>query len=509
MAGGTILAIDLGTSEVRVGLVDLEGRVRGLARRRYPTRVGGGAAERAEQDPEAWWAAIVAAAAELGASEPGASELEASEPEVSQLEGSEPGAPPLAIGVTAHGPTLVAADAEGRPVRPAIVGRDRRAQAEHDTIAAATGQSGWQLGVLPAALWVVRHEPEAARSTRWFLHAWEWLGLRLTGRAAATADPDRPPLDPAPLAALGLDPGRIPEPVRPGEPLGGLTPEAAAALGVPAGTPVVQGLNDGYASLLGAGLRRPGEAVDTGGASGGFAVYVERPVVIPGVFAGPAPLPGLTVIGGAMAATGRALDWLREEILGGASLETLLAEAAAVPPGAEGLVFLPYLAGERSPIWDPSARGAFVGLTLGHRRGHLVRAVLEAAAFAIRHVAEPIVAAGIEVREMRVAGGPARSELWCRIKADATGFPVAVPEVFETALLGSAILAATGVGAYPDVAAAIERMVRVARRLEPDPAVRPTYDAAFGVYRALYPALKPLLARREADGRIARATGGA
>ncbi|HXG40958.1 MAG TPA: FGGY-family carbohydrate kinase, partial [Candidatus Limnocylindrales bacterium] len=202
-------------------------------------------------------------------------------------------------------------------------------------------------------------------------------------------------------------------------------------------------------------------------------------------------------------------DWLREEILGGASLETLLAEAAAVPPGAEGLVFLPYLAGERSPIWDPSARGAFVGLTLGHRRGHLVRAVLEAAAFAIRHVAEPIVAAGIEVREMRVAGGPARSELWCRIKADATGFPVAVPEVFETALLGSAILAATGVGAYPDVAAAIERMVRVARRLEPDPAVRPTYDAAFGVYRALYPALKPLLARREAGGRIARATGGA
>ena len=144
-----------------------------------------------------------------------------------------------------------------------------------------------------------------------------------------------------------------------------------------------------------------------------------------------------------MAATGRALDWYRDEILGDTiSTDALLAEAAATPPGADGLVFLPYLAGERSPIWDPEARGVLAGLTLGHGRGHIARAILEASALAIRHVAAPMLAAGVQVREMRVCGGPARSPIWNQVKADVTGFTVAVPEVLETAVLGSAILGA-------------------------------------------------------------------
>jgi xylulokinase len=156
-------------------------------------------------------------------------------------------------------------------------------------------------------------------------------------------------------------------------------------------------------------------------------------------------------------------------------------------------VFLPYLAGERSPLWDPTARGAFAGLALGHGRGHLTRAILEASAFAIRHVAESILAAGAEVRTMRVCGGPARSETWNQIKADVTGFTVEVPAVLETAVAGSAILAATGVGAWPDVPAAIRGMIRSSRRLAPNPANRARYDATYAAYRRLHPAIAPIV----------------
>jgi len=139
-------------------------------------------------------------------------------------------------------------------------------------------------------------------------------------------------------------------------------------------------------------MTRAGDAMDPGGSAGGFGVYWDVPLHVPGSFSTIAPLPGLYSVGGAMAATGRALDWYRLDVLGGAaSTERLIEEAGTIAPGADGVVFLPYLAGERSPLWDPSARGAFVGLALGHGRAHLTRAILEASAFAIRHVAEGIV----------------------------------------------------------------------------------------------------------------------
>jgi len=195
-----------------------------------------------------------------------------------------------------------------------------------------------------------------------------------------------------------------------------------------------------------------------------------------------------------MAATGRALDWFVDDVLGGAiPLATVVEEAAATTPGAEGLVFLPYLAGERSPLWDPDARGAFVALTVRHGRAQMARAILEAAALAIRHVAAPILAAGVTVNEMRLCGGPARSVAWNRIKADVTGFTVAVPHVLETAVVGSAILAATAIGTYPDTRAAIAAMTRVDERLEPDPNLRGLYDSLFATYVGLHPAIRPIV----------------
>ena len=472
-----ILGIDLGTTEVKVGLVGLDGRLLAMARAGYALDVGPEPGK-AEQDPGAWWSAVVVA---VGALRP---------PETVDV---------VAIGVDGHGPTLVAVDEQGEAVRPAITFLDTRATAEAAELADATGIRGWALGPLPAALWLERHEPDTAARARWYLTTWEWLAFRLTGVAAAPLVPGQTPPDPDAIQrSTGVRVERRPPPVPVGAVVGTLTVSAAEALGVRHDIPVAGGTNDAFASYLGAGLTEAGDAYDPGGSAGGFGVYWHEPVEVPGAFVTPAPLPGLYSVGAAMAATGRALDWFRDGVTGGSTTtEALLEEAATTPPGADGVVFLPYLAGERSPIWDPTATGAFVGLTLAHGRGHLARAILEASALAIRHVAEPMLAAGVTVTAMRACGGPARSETWNQIKADVTGFSVLVPAVLETAVLGSAILGAVAIGACPDVTSGVRSMTRVERRLEPRPERRATYDRAFEIYKGLYPALRSVLQRGE------------
>jgi xylulokinase len=467
-----VLAVDIGTSELKVGLVGLDGTLHGLGRASYPLDVDP-TTGRAEQDPDAWWEALIDAA---------------------DTAGREARADVVAIGLTGQGPTLVAIDGEGRPTRPAITWLDTRPAAEMAELTGATGLRGWSLGVFPAALWVTRHDRRAAARTCWWLNAWEAMGFRLAGVAATTLVPGQPfPAAPA-LAAAGLDGGRVAPALPAGDRLGGLTRGAATALGLRAGTPVVAGMNDAFASCNGAGMVGAGDAFDAGGAAGGFGVYTAQPLDVAGSFCAPGPIAGLYVVGGAMAATGKALDWFRADVLGSdAPIEQLIAEAAAVPPGADGLVFLPYLAGERSPLWDPTARAAFAGLTLRHGRGHLARAILEAAALAIRHVAEPLLAGGVDVRAMRVTGGPAQSETWNRIKADVTGFAVDVPRVFETAVVGAAVTAAAGIGAHPDLPTAIRAMTRIDCRIEPDPANADTYRRLYEAYTALHPAIAPVL----------------
>jgi xylulokinase len=385
-------------------------------------------------------------------------------------------------------------DRAGLPVRPAVTWLDQRAARETAELAADTGLRGWALGVLPAALWLERNEPEAAARSAWYLNSWEALTMRLTGLARTTlaASQAWPRADD--LAALGIPAAKLAPTVASGTLVGGLNPAAAADLGLERDVPVVAGMVDAFASFHGAAMMRSGDAVDVGGSAGGFGVYWPEPVTAPGAFTTPAPLAGQFVVGGAMAATGRAVSWFREQVLATAiSAADLIEEAGTVPPGADGLVFLPYLAGERSPIWDPHARGAFVGLTLAHGRAHLTRAILEAAALAIRHVAEPILEAGVRVDVMRVSGAPARSDTWNQLKADITGFPVEVPRVLETAVVGCAILAATGVGAFADVPAAIASMTAIDRRLEPDPERSAAYLPTYLAYRALHPALAPIL----------------
>jgi len=479
MTQRTLIGVDLGTTRIKVGVVTEAGELLGIGRVEQASDVDP-ATGRAEQDPESWWQGLGAAvrAATAGAARATGEGLE-----------------PAAICVTGHGPTLTAVSADGLPVRPAITWLDTRSRGELAELELATGLRGWALGVLPAALWLERHEAANASSAAWYCNSWEALAQRLSGVAATTTVPGATPLPRGAAAATGLDTQHVPPEAEAGTLLGPITAEAAEHLGLPSRTPVVAGLVDAFASFHGARMLAEGDAIDVGGAAGGIGIYSASRIEVPGGFTTPAPYPGLFSVGGAMAATGAALDWFAGGVLGGGlPLEALVDEAAAVRPGADGLVFLPYLAGERSPLWDPGARGAFVGLTLAHGRAHMTRAILEAAALALRHVATPMLQAGLHVAAMRACGGPSQSATWNQIKADVTGFVVEVPRVRETAVVGAAILAALGAGIHPDLRSAIAAMTWIERRFEPDPARAAVYDEVFDAYVGLYPAIAPVLA---------------
>ncbi|MFN8630146.1 MAG: FGGY-family carbohydrate kinase [Chloroflexota bacterium] len=449
-----VIGLDIGTTEAKAICLALDGRLIGIGRASYRTETGPDG--RAEQDPADWWSALSAAVRDIDLS----------------------GVEVVALCGATQGPTLVAVDDQGMPVRPAVTWQDRR-----------PGDTGF--GLLPRMAWLAREDPVAAMRAVWLLPAWDALGLWLTGEAASSTQAHESPLSAEALELAGVAPTQVPAPRPVGSLLGTLRPMVGAALGLRPGTPVICGVNDGAASMLGAGLLSAGDAVDTGGASGGLAIYADHAVAVPGLYCAPAPLPGRWAVGGAMASLGASVDWLRATVLGDTwSIEELFSDASRVAPGSDGLIFLPYLAGERAPVFDETARGAFAGLTLAHGRGHLLRAVLEGAAYAMRHVAEPLAAAGAPVTSLRLAGRSTPEDLWGRIKADVLGVPVIVPAVGETAVLGAAILAAAGAGAVPDLATAVAAMTGTARRLEPDPATREAYDAGFARYRALYPALR-------------------
>jgi xylulokinase len=503
-----VIGIDLGTSEVKAALVGLDGTLLGQGRAAYPTDAGPDG--RAEQDPRDWYEAVTAAVRDLWSGAPagggGGPHDQGEHPpepggdapgrgggprdwgEAPTARGEPPHIETLAICCVGQGPTLTVVDATGAPVRPALTWQDRRA-----------GAGGY--GLLPRMAWLAREDPAGAASARWLLASWDAVGLWLTGEAVATVQGHETPASPQELAAAGVDPARVPPALPFGSRLGMLRAEVATAMGLAGPVPVIAGVNDGTASMLGAGLRSPGDAVDTGGTSGGIGIYADRPVHVDGAFVAPAPLPGRWVVGGAMAALGASVDWVRTVALGGRWTQDELFEAAAtVAPGADGVVFLPYLAGERAPIFDEEARGVLFGLSLAHGPEHLARAALEAAAFAVRHVAEPLGDAGAPIRELRPAGRPVPGDLWARIKADVLGVPVAIPLVGETAAMGAAILAAVGAGAFATLEEGVAAMTSVARRVDPDAAAHARYDEVFATYRALYPALRPLFHRDDGHG---------
>jgi xylulokinase len=288
-----------------------------------------------------------------------------------------------------------------------------------------------------------------------------------------------------------MDPQKFPPFIRPGETIGEVRREAEELLGIPAGTPVVAGGPDFVMTLLGTATVRPGRVCDRAGTSEGINLCAEQAVEDERLLCLPHIIEGYTNISGIISTSGKALSWFKSiSGRGGLDYESLFEDICQVPPGSRSLIFLPYLAGERAPLWDPYARGTFIGLTANHGRKEMTRAVVEAVGFAIRDVIEVMEDNGLEIGELRVTGGQAKSPLWNQIKADITQRKILVPEVQDSELLGDACIGLFALGNYKNLAAASDSLVRIGRTYTPAPGLAELYDRLFELYRASYRGLK-------------------
>jgi len=407
-------------------------------------------------------------------------------------------------------------DAAGAPLRPAIIWADQRATAEADLIRERCGEAevyrltGSRISPAYSAaklLWIKQHQPEIYRRTRWMLQAKDYaaflfsdviatdfsdasltLLLDLAGRRWAERL----------LEQLGLDAALLPPIFPSAQVIGNVTAQAAAATGLRAGTPVVIGGGDGACATVGAGAVRPGDAYNYIGSSSWVALTTAQPVLDPTrrTFNLAHLDPALNVALGAMQTAGGAFDWFERLLRCDREADPLYAEldveAAEVPPGANGLLFLPYLLGERSPHWNPLARGAFVGLAMPDGRGELARAVLEGVAFNLRAILDVLRAQDLAVESMRLIGGGGKSALWRQILADVYDLPVEQLNLPANATaLGAAIAGGVGVGIYPDYGVA-QQLAPVARTDHPNPATQARYAALYALFQQSYTALEPV-----------------
>jgi len=468
-----LLAVDLGTSGVKVGVVGVDGALVSFAERRYPLIEGGGPGW-FEQDPREWWRASRDAMHEA----------------VTHAKDTRV----IAVCIGGQGPSLVPIDANGEPLANAIIWMDRRTENERRAMSDRLGSEVSTYSNIPRAMWLRINRPEVYARVRQFLQSWDFIAYRLTGAAVASSFVGATVFPPEHLAAAELDPARFPRELVMGEVGGVVTAEAARDLGIDAGIPVGGGVNDSTATVLGGGLVRKGLALDLGGTSGGIALAWDTRVGDNGLTAWPAPTPGLFVCGGPLASAGRALGWLMAATgYGPHDYAQIERDAAMVAPGSDGLVFVPYLAGERTPLWDDRARGMFFGLTERHTRAHLARAMFEGVAFSVRHIVDTLREGGAQVEELRVVGGQAKVKLWAKIKADVLGVPVVIPTITEGAVLGEAVLAAVAAKRFPDLKTGAAGFMKEAARFEPDPANADVYERQYRIYRELYPRLRDLM----------------
>lgn len=485
-----VLGLDISTTGTKALLIDRDGTLVGMAAAGYdfesPRPLW------AEQDPALWWDAAQRTIATVL---------------------RETGTAPediAAIGAAGQMHGLVLLDAHGEVVRPAILWNDGRTSAQCDAIRATVGQkrfiavtgneplTGYTVGKL---LWVREHEPENWARSRHMLLPMDYVRFKLTGEHAidvadgagtALFDLRTRTWSPEVTEALDLDAAMLPRTVESVDIVGHVTPEAAAATGLRAGTPVIGGAGDQAGNAVGVGAVVPGIGAMSVGTSGVVFVPTAGPAIEPdGLLSSFChAVPEMWHLMGVTMSAAGSLKWFRDELAPDKAWEELTALAERIPPGAEGLVYLPYLSGERTPHNDPLARGAFVGLTVRHGLGHMVRAVLEGVAFSLRDVFELVRATAPDpIRELRASGGGTNSALWKQIIADVLGVPVALTRTAEGVATGAGILAAVAAGWYPTVGEACEAMVEVTSTTEPGPG-DDDYDEAYAVYRSLYPALK-------------------
>jgi xylulokinase len=477
-----LLGVDLGTSSVKAALVDGGGSV--VSEGSAPYSVGHPVSGWAESDPDEWWQGASAAIRQAVSGQ---------------------GRKVRAIGLSGQMHGVVLTDSAGRPVRPAILWPDTRSAAqleeyrrldERQRHALAnpyvTGMAG------PSLLWLREHERDAYTTARWALQPKDWFRLAITGEvatdpsdASATLLFDLIEDDWAwdVVDALHLN-CELLAPILPSAyPAGSLLPHVARELDLPGGIPVATGAADTAAAALGTGLLVPGRGQLTVGSAGQIIALLNRPDPDPTLRTHlyRAATPDAWYAMAAIQNVGIALEWVRSVL--GVSWAQVYDEAFTVPAGSEGLLFLPYLTGERTPILDPAARGAWVGMSLYHSQAHLLRAALEGVAFALREGLEALEARGIPLPELRLAGGGTVQSAWRSMLADVLRRPLRVVPNPAASARGAALLAGVVAGVYPDAAATLATAPATEATVYPGEASA-QYEEAYGRYRSLYSRLR-------------------
>lgn len=475
---GVFLGVDVGTSSTKGVLVDLAGTVLASTVREH--EVSRPHPGWVEMDAGVWWDEFVSISRELVAT---TDELV------------------VAVGVSGMGPCVALADGDGVPLRPAILyGVDTRATEQiarltrelgSDEILSRGGSALSTQAAGPKVAWVADHEPEVFEKARKLFMPASWLAYRLTGayvldhQSASQCSPLYDSIaqewyEPWARPILGgIEPPAL---VWADAVVGGVTSVAAAATGLPEGTPVVSGTIDAWTEAVSVGAQEAGDLMLMYGTTMFLVNTISERITIPELWGTVGAFEGTRNLAGGMATSGAITGWLRA-LVGSPDYPTLLAEAAASGPGAHGLLILPYFAGERTPVADPDARGIIAGLTVEHTRGDLYRAALEATALGVRHNVEAIRAAGGTIERVVAVGGGTQGDLWLQVVSDVTGLTQEVRAVTIGASYGAAFLAARATGT-----ADIDTWNPVVRRVEPDASLAAGYDELYALYRALYPA---------------------
>jgi xylulokinase len=487
----TFLGIDVSTTATKAILIDQTGQIVAVASSGYAYQTPHPLWS--EQSPQLWWQATCQSIRSVLA-QSGVAPTEVS-----------------GVGLTGQMHGLTPLDEDGEVLRPAILWNDQRTATECDQIRQIlgksrliqiTGNDALTGFTAPKILWMKNQEPGLYARLRHILLPKDYVRLKLTGdyatdRAGASGtilfDLAKRDWSPEVLAELGIQPEWLPRTHEGTEVTGLVSSAASQATGLPARIPVFGGGGDQAAAAVGTGAVVEGVVSLSLGTSGVVFASLERPTIEPEgrLHAFCHALPGKWHLMGVMLSAGGSLRWHRDTFAAGVSFEDLLGPAAEIPPGSEGLLFLPYLTGERTPHPDPLARGAFVGLTVRHTLPHLTRAVLEGVSFGLRDSLELMRNAGLgEIKQVRLTGGGANSPLWRQILTDVLGVDIVTLSSVEGAAYGAALLAATGAGAFPSVPAACDAVIHITGTTSPG-RHRDAYQAIYPLYRNLYPELSP------------------
>lgn len=488
-----LLGLDIGTGGARALLCDADGHILASVTAEYPLSTP--APLWSEQDPLDWWQASCAVLRDV---------VQQSGIDSTQIAG---------LGLTGQMHGAVFLDQAGDVIRPALLWNDQRTAAECAEITQRVGAerlielagnpalTGFQA---PKILWLRNHEPQHYARLAQVLLPKDFIRLKLTGVSAADASDAAGTLlldlhtrdySAEILERLDIPRAWLPNVVEGPHVTGMLLPDIAANLGLPAGLPVIAGGGDNAAAAVGTGIVRSGIVSSSLGTSGVVFAHADTPAFDPQgrLHTFCHAVPGKYHLMAVTLAGGGSFRWFRDtlqSIAGQLSYAELTDLATRAEPGAEGLIFLPYLSGERTPHLDPFARGAFIGLTMRHTLPHMIRAVMEGVIFSLRDGLDIMRGLGLPITQIRATGGGARSPLWRQMQADIYGAEVVTLEAEEGPAYGAALLAGVGAGIFADVDDAVARCVRVQEHTPPDPATQARYERVYAVYRELYPALK-------------------